>query len=495
MKILPAVDILGGKCVRLLKGDFESSTVYSDDPVGVAREWERQGAPMVHVVDLDGARSGVAVNSSMILNIRKAIKIPMEVGGGIRDEETLSQYLNAGIDRVVLGTSAANDKDFLKAMLSKFGAEKIVVAIELLGGKIATEGWQRSARIGFEEYCKELKEFGVSTILFTDISRDGTLTSPNFDAVDKLVRIGFRVIASGGVSDGASISKLAGLGADAAIVGKALYEKRISLSDALNAAQPPNNLAKRIIPCLDVTDGHVVKGITFENLREVGEPVELGKKYAEAGADELVFLDITASKDNRRTLFDVVEKVAKNIFIPFTVGGGLQSIEDIRTALLLGADKVSLNTAAVKNPDLISEGAAAFGEQCIVVAIDVKKKGDKYKVFIKGGSEETDLEAIAWAKECVRRGAGEILLTSMDRDGTKLGYDLDILRAVSEAVTVPIIASGGAGSLEDFKQALTVGKADAALAASLFHYEEFSIEKVKKYLSENKVPVRPMPAH
>ncbi|HEY4514513.1 MAG TPA: imidazole glycerol phosphate synthase subunit HisF [Candidatus Paceibacterota bacterium] len=256
------------------------------------------------------------------------------------------------------------------------------------------------------------------------------------------------------------------------------------------AAANSNELTKRIIPCLDVTDGKVVKGVRFEDLKDAGDPVALGKKYSEEGADELVFLDITASKDNRQTLFNVVKDVAKNIFIPFTVGGGLQNIDDIRTALLLGADKVSLNTSAIKNPDLISEAAAAFGEQCVVVAMDVKKIGDKYKVFKKGGSVETELEAIAWAKEAVRRGAGEILLTSMDRDGTKLGYDLDITRAISEAVSVPVIASGGAGSLEDFKTVLTTGKADAALAASLFHYEESSVGKVKKYLSANNVPVR-----
>ena len=489
MLIIPAIDILGGKCVRLLRGDFENSTVYSDDPVSVARDWERQGAPMLHVVDLDGAKSGKPANFELILKIVRAVGIPIEVGGGVRDLATLQKYLDSGARRVVLGTGAVNDEDFLKTALKKFGAEKIVVAVEIKNGKIATEGWQKSSRVQFDDFLLELKKLGVDTILFTDVSRDGTLTAPNFETAEGLVRSGFTVIASGGISDAQSISRLASIGANAAILGTALYEKKITLRDALAAANS-NELTKRIIPCLDVTDGKVVKGVRFEDLKDAGDPVALGKKYSEEGADELVFLDITASKDNRQTLFNVVKDVAKNIFIPFTVGGGLQNIDDIRTALLLGADKVSLNTSAIKNPDLISEAAAAFGEQCVVVAMDVKKIGDKYKVFKKGGSVETELEAVAWAKEAVRRGAGEILLTSMDRDGTKLGYDLDITRAISEAVSVPVIASGGAGSLEDFKTVLTTGKADAALAASLFHYEESSVGKVKKYLSANNVPVR-----
>ena len=490
MLILPAIDILGGKCVRLVQGDFNKSTVYSDEPVKIAVQWQKLGAEMLHVVDLDGAKSGAPANSEIIFQIRKTVTIPIEVGGGIRDEATIARYLGAGINRVVLGTSAIKDEKFLKSMLTKFAPEQIVVAVELKNGRIATDGWKGSVSKNYEDYALELKKVGVTQVLFTDVARDGTLTTPNFEAVEKLVGLGLRVIASGGISDIKSISKLNALGTYGAILGKALYENKITLENAIEAARPKSGLTKRIIPCLDVTGGKVVKGIKFGNLQDVGDPVELGKKYAEAGADELVFLDITASKDDRRTLFDVIAAVAKNIFIPFTVGGGLQNIEDIRTALLLGADKVSLNTAAMKNPALITEAAKAFGEQCVVVAMDVKKKCDKYKVFIKGGSEETELEAVSWAKEAVKRGAGEILLTSMDRDGTKAGYDLDILRMVAEAVSVPIIASGGAGSLEDFKQALTLGKVDAVLAASLFHYDEFGIKEVKEYLSANNIPVR-----
>ncbi|MBQ6386574.1 MAG: imidazole glycerol phosphate synthase subunit HisF [Lachnospiraceae bacterium] len=251
-------------------------------------------------------------------------------------------------------------------------------------------------------------------------------------------------------------------------------------------------LTKRIIPCLDVNAGRVVKGVNFVNLTDAGDPVEIAKAYNEAGADELVFLDITASSDQRNTVVDLVRRVAEQVFIPFTVGGGIRSVEDIRAILREGADKVSVNSAAVSNPELIREGALKFGNQCIVVAIDAKRRadGDGWTVYVKGGREDTGMDAVSWAKEAVSLGAGEILLTSMDADGTKAGYDLALTRAISDAVGVPVIASGGAGSPGDFYAALTEGGADAALAASLFHYKELEIREVKEYLSGRGVPVR-----
>lgn len=249
-------------------------------------------------------------------------------------------------------------------------------------------------------------------------------------------------------------------------------------------------LAKRIIPCLDVKDGRVVKGINFVNLRDAGDPVEQAAVYDREGADELVFLDITASHENRQTTLDMVRKVADTVFIPYCVGGGIRTIEDIRATLLAGADKVSINSAAVKNPDLINQGAWAFGSQCIVVAIDPKKIDGEWIVHINGGRVPTEKRAVEWAQEVERRGAGEILLTSMDRDGTKAGYDIELTRAISEAVRIPVIASGGAGSKDDFREALTDGGADAALAASLFHYNELRVGDVKAYLDEAGVPVR-----
>ena len=249
-------------------------------------------------------------------------------------------------------------------------------------------------------------------------------------------------------------------------------------------------LAKRIIPCLDVLEGRVVKGVNFVNLRDAGDPVEQAAVYDREGADELVFLDITASHEGRNTTLDMVRNVADTIFIPFCVGGGIRTIEDIRATLLAGADKVSINSAAIKDPDLINRGAWAFGSQCITVAIDPKRNGDRWEVYINGGRVATGRDAVEWAQEVEERGAGEILLTSMDRDGTKAGYNLELTRAVAEAVSIPVIASGGAGTMEHFYDALTTGKADAALAATLFHYNELRVGDLKDYLFERNVPVR-----
>ncbi|MCR5100910.1 MAG: imidazole glycerol phosphate synthase subunit HisF [Butyrivibrio sp.] len=251
-------------------------------------------------------------------------------------------------------------------------------------------------------------------------------------------------------------------------------------------------LTKRIIPCLDVKDGRVVKGINFVDLKDAGDPVEVGAAYSEAGADELTFLDITATSDARETVTSMVRKVAERVFIPFTVGGGIRTVEDMRAILREGADKISINSSAVKRPELISEGADKFGSQCIVVAIDAKKRADGsgWNVFTAGGRIDTGLDALEWADKACRMGAGEILLTSMDCDGTKAGYDIELTRKISDIVSVPVIASGGAGTLEHFYDALTEGGADAALAASLFHYKELEIMEVKEYLKNRNVPVR-----
>ena len=280
-------------------------------------------------------------------------------------------------------------------------------------------------------------------------------------------------------------------------------------------------LAKRIIPCLDVKDGRVVKGINFVELRDAGDPVEQAKLYDEAGADELVFLDITATHEARKTVMELARAVADQVFIPFTIGGGIRTVDDMRGILRAGADKISINSAAVRNPDIISQGAEAFGSQAVVVAIDARRVGKQYsvsshqssvvseqltdsqftihnsqlnsprwEVYVSGGRTPTGLDAVAWAKEAERRGAGEILLTSMDGDGTQEGYDIELTRAIADAVSIPVIASGGAGTLPHFAQALTEGGADAALAASLFHYKQLTIAEVKDYLAQQGIPVR-----
>lgn len=249
---------------------------------------------------------------------------------------------------------------------------------------------------------------------------------------------------------------------------------------------------KRIIPCLDVNNNRVVKGVNFVNLRDAGDPVEIAKAYDKAGADEIVFLDITASSDARETVIDMASEVARNVFIPFTVGGGIRSVDNFRELLRAGADKIAINSAAINTPELISNAADKFGSQCVVVAIDAKKREDNsgWNVYKNGGRVDTGLDVVEWAMKVNKLGAGEILLTSMDRDGTKSGYDIELTKMVSENVSIPVIASGGAGTYEDFYNALTIGKADAVLAASLFHYKEMEIKDLKKYLDEKGIPVR-----
>jgi cyclase len=250
-------------------------------------------------------------------------------------------------------------------------------------------------------------------------------------------------------------------------------------------------LSKRIIPCLDVKDGRVVKGVNFVNLRDAGDPVEIAKNYSDQGADEICFLDITASNEERKTMIDVVERTAGQVFVPLTVGGGVRTLDDVRQMLLAGADKVSINTAAVKNPDFVREAAQKFGSQCIVVAIDARSTGEgKWEVFTHGGRNGTGIDAVEWAQKMEDYGAGEILLTSMDKDGTKSGYDLPLTRTISRNLKIPIIASGGAGNLEHLSDGVKLGEADAVLVASIFHYGEYTIKEAKEFMSANGISVR-----
>lgn len=253
-------------------------------------------------------------------------------------------------------------------------------------------------------------------------------------------------------------------------------------------------LTKRIIPCLDIKDGRTVKGVNFVGLRDAGDPVELARRYSEEGADELVFLDITATHERRKTLVELVRRIAREIQIPFTVGGGIGSTEQIHEILSAGADKVSMNSSIVRNPDLIREASDRFGAQAIVAAVDVKWQSDHWEVFVRGGREATGIDGLEWAQRCEALGAGEILLTSMDRDGTKSGFDLDLLCKINERVTIPVIASGGAGTIDHCLDALRVGKADAVLAASIFHFREIEIDHLKRTLSSAGISVRPVPA-
>ena len=250
-------------------------------------------------------------------------------------------------------------------------------------------------------------------------------------------------------------------------------------------------LAKRIIPCLDIDKGRVVKGVNFVNLIDAGDPVEIAKAYDKIGADEIVFLDITASSDGRRTAVDILSRASEQVFIPLTIGGGTRSVEDFRALLAAGADKIAVNSAAIKNPELVSEAALKFGSQCVVLAVDAKANGrGSWDVYLNGGRVNTGLDAIEWITRAEKLGAGEVLLTSMDKDGTKSGYDIELTRRAAEAVNIPVIASGGAGKMEDFAEVLTAGKADAALAASLFHFGEIEMRALKQYLAGQGIPIR-----
>lgn len=490
MKILPAIDILDGKCVRLVKGEFDTKKVYSSDPLAVAKKFEQQGAKMLHVVDLDAAKIGKPVNQELILNIVKVVSIPIEVGGGIRDIETARTYLNNGVQKIVIGTRAIDDVAFLYSLIQEFGNNRIVVAVETRKGKITKNGWQENTGKNYLEFAKELKAIGVVEILFTDVDKDGTLTEPNFEAIKKLIDLGIQVIASGGISDLASIKKLNNMRASAVILGKALYENKILLKDALKEVSPISNLTKRIIPCLDVKDGRVVKGVNFKNLIDAGDPVALGKFYSDEGADELVFLDITATLDNRKTLRNLVERIAREINIPFTVGGGIKSISDIRELLTVGADKISIGSVAVKNPAFVKEASEYFGSQCIVISVDAKKKDSSWEIYINGGRDATGVDAISFAKEMEKLGAGELLVNSLDRDGTKKGFDIDLLNSMCDAVNIPVIASSGAGSARDFVKVFNETNVDAALAASIFHKGNISVRDLKKVLQENNLQIR-----
>lgn len=490
MLILPAIDIIGGECVRLTQGNYEKKQTYSKNPAEIAKKFEQAGSTFLHIVDLDGAKSGSPQNLAQIQNILENSDLSVQVGGGIRNFEAAKSLLNSGVDRIILGTSAVNDKLLLKKLLKQYGNRKIVVSVDAKDGKVLTEGWLRDSSKTLSEFLEELKQFGVKTIIFTDVKSDGMLKGPNWSNIKQVIASDLNVIVAGGISSMSDLQKLKEIGAYGAIIGKAIYEGMIDLSEAVKKFQI-NNLAKRVIPCMDIKDGRVVKGTFFKDLKDAGDPVELAKKYSELGADELVFLDITATVEKRKTLCELVKRIAENINIPFTVGGGINSLNDIRNLLNSGADKVSIGSAAVRNPELVKKAAKAFGSQCVVISVDAKRSGDYWNIYIDGGRTNTGVNAINFVREMEKFGAGELLVNSLDRDGTKQGYDIELLRAICSAVSIPVIASSGAGRQKDFLDAFNMAKVDAVLAASVFHYGQIEIFDLKKYLQTNSIIIRP----
>ncbi len=486
MKIFPAIDIKDKKCVRLIKGDFNNKTEYEMSPVKQAGKYKDHGFKNLHIVDLDGALTGETVNLDIIQEIVKKFDLKVEVGGGIRNSDSIQKYIDAGVEKVILGSAAIKDKSFLREACVKF-PNKIALGLDAKDGYLSVSGWKENSNKLIIDYLKEVNDYGVSRIIYTDINRDGMKQSPNFSETSKVAEISnCPVIISGGVSSIDDIKRAKSLkNVEGIIVGKAIYDGDIQLEELVKEM-----LKNRIIPCLDVKNGRVVKGINFVDLKDAGDPVEQAKIYSDGGADEICFLDITASNENRDIIYDVVQKTSKKCFVPLTVGGGVRSVEDIHKLLNCGADKVSINTAAVENSKVVIDSSKKFGSQCIVVAIDAKKNGDKWEVFTHGGRKNSGIDVLEYAKQIEQNGAGELLITSMDRDGTQVGYDIDLISKISSIVNIPIIASGGVGNLDHLVDGIKLGKASAVLAASIFHYGKHSIKEAKDYLDLKGIPVR-----
>jgi cyclase len=498
--IIPAIDLIDGKCVRLYQGDYQQKTIYSNDPITVAQSFVEQGARYVHIVDLDGAKQGQPVNQALITELVKEVAVPVQVGGGLRNIDQARSYLDSGVQRIIISTSVLSNPVMIRQLIAEYGPGRIVVSVDAKDGQVAIKGWQEVTNKTILSFLDDLADLGVTTIIYTDITSDGTLKGPDYERLGSVLARPFRVMIAGGIAKPEDIRRLNQMGAYGVITGKALYEKTLDLEGitqsmpqpqvAGSLIKPTKTVTKRVIACMDIANGRVVKGTNFKKLRDAGDPVELGKLYSDSGIDELVFLDIKATVENRPTLYKLVSRIAKNINIPFTVGGGVKTVQDIKELLNAGADKVSIGSAAVTDPDFVDQAAKEFGSQCIVISVDPKRNKDSWEIYINGGRDATGIDAIEFSCDIEERGAGELLVNSLDKDGTKEGYDLKLLQAVGNAVSLPVIASSGAGSMEDFVQALTIGHADAALAASLFHNREIKIVDLKEYLNSKGILIR-----
>ena len=497
-KIIPAIDLYDGQVVRLYQGDFNAITTYSKDAPSILRYFAKQGFDQIHIINLNGAYSGnfeLGPNSALIYYLIEESKkwgIKIQLGGGIRTEATIEKLLDLGLFKAIVGTIAIENQLLFKRLLKNFRND-IIVALDVQNSTLNTHGWARESNVGLKSFFKQLESHNGLEFLITDISRDGTLRGPNlsiYKDLHRIKKIDTKLIAAGGIRNLKEIDKLLRY-VDGVIIGKALYENKISLKKLkrVKLKHDPTNLTRRIIPCLDVKDGRVVKGVKFKHLKDSGDPVSLAQFYNQEGADELVFLDISATLEDRESIIPVIKNVAEEVYIPLTVGGGIRNLNDISRIIKAGAEKVSINTAAVNNPKLIYKSAQKFGSQSIVVAVDVKRTTASWEVYIKSGTEPTGFDGIAWAKKMVSYGAGELLVTSMDKDGTRSGYDLELITKLCNSVSVPIIASGGAGNYHHFYDALKAG-AEAVLAASLFHTKLLSIHDLKEYLSKKNIKVR-----
>jgi cyclase len=481
MQLIPSLDLLGGRVVRLTRGDFATARTYGDaeevlDALDVPR------GTRLHVVDLEASRSGHPVETDIVRRLASRDLI-VQVGGGIRSIDDARRWLDCGVERLVVGTVAADSPRLLASLVETFGATRIVPAVDIRDGVVRVDGWEREAHASVRDVFARIEALAIPEALVTDIRKDGVLGGPSFALYRQLRDVtSVKLIASGGVSTASDVVSLSRLGnVNACVIGKALLEGRIDLAEARTRVLTPNAIPERVIPCLDVRDGRVVKGVSFTNIRDAGDPVECAMRYEEEGADELVILDIDGGTDR-----ETIRRVADSIFIPLTVGGGVRSLDDFRAMLHAGADRVAINTAALRRPELIRECAEEFGVQAVVLSCDAQGGF----AAVRGGKELTNVDVVQWCREAERLGAGEILLTSVDRDGTNSGFDLELLRSVTSAVKIGVIASGGAGTLEHFRDAIETGGARAVLAASLFHDRVLTIGDVKRYLAAEGIPIR-----
>jgi cyclase len=477
MQLIPSLDLLNGRVVRLTHGDFDTARVYGE-PEAVLDALDVPRGARLHVVDLEASRSGRPIETGIVRRLAQRDLI-VQVGGGIRSIDDARRWLDCGAERLVVGTVAANAPALLASLVDTFGADRIVPAVDVRDGVIRVDGWSRASSASLGDVFVRLEELQIAEALVTDIARDGALRGPSFALYRSLRALTtVRLIASGGVSTRSDLVSLSRLGnVSGCVIGKALLEGRLRLADV----PASNSIPERVIPCLDVRDGRVVKGVSFTNIRDAGDPVECAMRYEAEGADELVILDIDRGTDR-----DTIRRVAESIFIPLTVGGGVRTLEDFRMLLRAGADRVAINTAALLRPELIRECAEEFGVQAVVLSCDAKG----CFATIHSGREVTEIDAVDWCRRAEELGAGEILLTSVDRDGTNAGFDLELLRAVTGAVKIGVIASGGAGRVEDFRDAIESGGARAVLAASLFHDRVLTVGDVKRYLAAEGIPVR-----
>ena len=487
IQLIPAIDIIDGQCVRLTKGDYGRLKKYHSDPLEQAKEFESAGFKRLHLVDLDAARLGRLVNIDVLTAICSETNLVVDYGGGLKTDEDAERVFAAGASMLTGGSVAVKDPDLFLKWLGRYGPGKIILGADVKDGSIAVSGWQEVASVSLFDFLDFYVSKGVKKVICTDTARDGTLEGPSVDLYKRLLSKypDIELIASGGLGSTDDIRELNEAGIKSIITGKAFYESKIPVRP-----YPLETLSRRIIPCLDVKDGRVVKGVNFKGLRDAGDPVELAGKYSDEGADELVFLDITASHEKRKTLAELVNRVARAVNIPFTVGGGIAEIDDVNAMLANGADKVSVNSAALRKPGIINSMAAKFGSQCIVLAVDARHEEGGWQVYLDGGRKRAGKELFGWLKEGTERGAGEILFTSMDHDGTGKGFANEAMAKIAAIANVPLIASGGAGQLQHFKDAFETGRADAALAAGIFHYGKISIAEVKNYLAAEGITVR-----